>query len=107
VFLDLASFQFLFDCVNMCLWFVQMCPECEKITPIPWEEPQVCDLPVCLRKELDPRSLSQEDDQLNRTNECNKHCQFNYCGAYVRFATCGFGDALSDKCSWSDTSESE
>lgn len=48
----------------MCLWFVSVCPECGKFTPLVSENPLICDRPLCQRIPLDPHWLAPMEKQL-------------------------------------------
>ena len=83
----------------MCLWFAQMCEECDRITAIPWEQPIPCHH-RCERKLCNPNNLTDEERvrYLDFIGMCCKHCDFDDCGVYVRVVECGHKYAISKTC---------
>jgi len=83
----------------MCIWFAQMCEECDRITAIPWEKTIPCHH-GCMRIGLDPNHLTKEETRtlLDYIGVCCKHCEFDDCGVYVRVIECGEYDAISKTC---------
>jgi len=83
----------------MCIWFAQMCEECNRITAIPWKQPIECHL-RCDRLICDLDDLTEKERilYLDYTGVCSKHCDFKNCGVYVRVVRCGHEYALSKVC---------
>jgi len=93
----------------MCLWFAQMCEECKRITPIPWETPIEC-TNWCDRIGEDPNHLENEKDRkllLEYTGMCCKHCKYWECGVYLRIVDCGSEYAISKRCKPDKESDDE
>lgn len=84
----------------MCLWFVQMCPECETFTPISERAPIQCTNVSCLRKSLNPNTLtkSEQDLLLCYDDICTLSCNADDCGLLSRLFYCGQLDALRSYC---------
>lgn len=84
----------------MCLWYVQVCPECDTFTPMPGQVPIECNNSACLRRPLNPHTLTeaQHNDFLTSDDRCSFRCDKNYCGLLCRIIYCGFIDSLRNQC---------
>jgi len=83
----------------MCLWYVQMCPQCETITPLSNNETIQCLNPRCVRKSLDPAHLNEAQRMAYLDDStCSSRCVPYVCGLSIRFIECGHNDAVREYC---------
>lgn len=92
----------------MCLWFVQMCHDCETFTPCPGRVPIECNNLECLRRNVNPNNLTKDQKRklLSYDDICSPRCAANDCGLLSRLVYCGQLDALREYCP-SNPSDSE
>jgi hypothetical protein len=93
---------------KMCLWFVQMCKKCEMCFPIQDMEPLYCDMPTCLRRDLDPHLFPRHEKSwlIDVDSPCSEECQRKDCGIFLRITHCGWSDSFQKHCLWSDDTDS-
>jgi len=92
--------------VIMCLWFVQVCPDCNFVSAIPTALPQYCERLTCERRMLNPTELTHQERYsfIEDDMPCNNYCTYKECGLMTRMILCGRLDAVRERCQhWSDT----